>query len=719
MKLLQLKPKRLYCLVVTMLFLNSLSAQNNYSGLLNKELAPDLSKEQLIGGLLDRLLYGGNFTGSVTTVKVLDDRDVSLTVGINYVGYKEGFIHVSLVDENLNILPSFPSRKIAIDKDKKDVELKLDFDRKGYPENQPFNAPMLVVLVSKNDKGTHGIRSVYKLNKKFNNPLSPENIIVPVALVPVGSAASLPATLPTTGEPRILLPNKNIYESIKSKQVFLYKTDTAALRVKPEAMHRMGAARTTDKPAERTAVGADTRTVSVLHAPVLFRPMATIATNPGTPQPPPSKEPQGPSDNPLSFWGDFIYSDVDFESQMKITSVSLNIYPDKNPHSGIFYYLPIAYDIKYDKEKGFAFKMDYGAVRGDGNENRVRMAGTLTSGISLYEVQFIKNLMDVYKNLNPALKPFDRPMPLPISETPVITLGDELRNFGITNVNINNASSITDPINFSWMTDGTTAAELENLLKANSGIIGKMKIRPQGTTLPVQEIPVRIRLIDENTFGRFNMTPADFRNKTWRNETPFPVRLKYLHCMIIDKNREGKESPIIYSWDLGNTPVLPQNQVKFNAAAVPQWLDNHKGKQARIWLDYSVVDTCSPCNQKAFEEIISSLTRLQLSDVVFRMIPFFEEHKVAYMDVEMRSLQGDPTGKNVVNFPSVHITNDSTDQLLGKLHIAAGAEPSFEYRVTVVTKEGAELRSDWKVRNSLSVPFGSFQLKELFPSFNR
>jgi hypothetical protein len=269
------------------------------------------------------------------------------------------------------------------------------------------------------------------------------------------------------------------------------------------------------------------------------------AITPATPsQPPPSTEPEGPENNPLSFWGDFIYSDVDFESQMKITSVNLNIYRDKNPNSGVFYYLPIAYDIRYDKQKGFAFNVDYGTSRSEGSESKVRMAGILTSGISLYEVQFIKNLMEAYQKQNPGLK-LEKPLPLPVSETPVITLGDELKNFGITNVNINNVSSITDPIEFSWLTDGTTAAELENLLRVNSGITGRMKIKPQGGTLPVQEIPVRIRLIDENTFGRFGMTPAEFRNKNWRNETPYPIKLNYIHYMIIDKNRDGKESPII------------------------------------------------------------------------------------------------------------------------------------------------------------------------------
>lgn len=707
--------RRVAALLTGLLVFTTAFSQQNYSGLLNKELKPELGGSQVIGNIIDRLLYG-NFSGSVTTVKVLDDAELSLTVGVNFVGYSEGYIHLLAADADGNQLPSFPVRTVPIDKDKKDITLTLDFDRKAWPENQPFSVPRLVVLVSKNDKATHGVRTLYTLNKQFVNPFSAENLVLPVKMIPVGSAASLPAVITNPGNFKPILPQRNIYNVIKNKQVYLFKVDTAAAKAKSATAATTTAgtpAHVVAKPAVKL-MNPDVRMVSVLTYPILT-PMPTSTG--GSSAPPPSKDPQGPSDSPLSFWGDFILSDVDFESQNELTSVSLTIYPDKNPESGIFYYLPIAYDVKYDKEKGFAFNMDYGTVRDGGRENRVRMSGILSSGISLNEIQFIKALMEAYKVQNPGLK-LEKPLPLPISETPVITLGDELQHFGITNVNINNTSSITDPVEFSWMTDGTTAAELENLLRANSGIIGKMKIRPQGSTLPTQEIPVRIRLIDENTFGRFNMSPADFRTKTWRNETPFPVRLKYLHCMVIDKNSDGKEGPIIYSWDLANTQVPVKSQVKFNTDTVPSWLDNHKGKQARIWLEYSVVDTCVPCNESVFRGIVQSTSRPQLNDVVFRLLPFFEEYKVSYLDVEMKSTQGSPSGSSEILFPPVHCTRDSSDLVIGKLYLPAGAEPAFDYRVTVVTREGAEMKSAWIRHNSLSVPFGSFQLKNLFPSFN-
>ena len=683
---------------IAIVLMTSLTAHaQNYSGLQNKDLPQDKVREAIVGSILDALI-NSDFSGDIDKVKVVDDRDVSLTVKISYWGFKGGgFMQVSLADENLQPLKGFTPESTPLVADQESVELRIQLDPNSYAENESFIAPRLVVLVSKTKGSDQGVQRVYKLNKKFTNPITPENIIIQVPMSPIGSAASLPATLPSESP---TIPKRNVYEVIKDKSLYIHKP------VSTTAHQPVESQRTVVKPA---LTGA-----SVLRSHSMYM-LERAQPSPATPV---NTDAQGPDNKPLSFWGDFIYSDVDFESQMKITSVNLNIYPDKNPNSGVFYYLPIAYDIKYDKEKGFAFNVDYGTSRGESGESKVRMSGILSSGISLYEIQFIKNLMEAYKKQNPGLK-LDRPLPLPVAETPVITLGDELKNFGITSVNINNVSSITDPIEFSWQTDGTTAAELENLLRVNSGITGKMKIKTTSDNLPVQEIPVRIRLIDENTFGRFNMTPSDIRNKTWRNETPFPVKLKYVHYMIISKNSEGKESPIIYSWDLNNQQIQPRTQVKFGTASVPVWLDNYKGKQPRIWMEYSVIDNCAKCNEKVFSEIVSSTNRPQLSNVVFRVIDFFEKYNIAYVDVEMKSIQGDPNGKVETNFPLLHITKDKTDYVAGKIYIPTGAAAAFDYRITLVTNDGAEMKSDWIQRTSLNVPFGSYQIEELFPSLRK
>lgn len=685
--------------LIIMIVLSVSATAQNYSGLQHKDLTQDNIREALVGSILGAIFDDG-VSGDIEKIKVIDDREMSLTVNIKYWGFKTGgSLQILLADENLVPLKGFAPQTTTLAPDQEQVELKVQLDPGSYEENQTFVAPRLVALISKSADASQGLKRVFKLNKKFTNPITAENIIIPVALSPVGSAASLPARLPSQNP---AIPRNNVYKVIKNKALYLNHAKVAATPTQPAVSERVVV-----KPA---LTGESVLRVRHLHVAERVRP----ATQPA----PVSTEPEGPDNNPLSFWGDFIYSDVDFESQMDITNVNLNIYPDKNPNSGVFYYLPIAYDIKYDAEKGFAFNVDYGTSRGEETESRVRMSGTLSSGISLYEIQFIKNLMEAYKRQNPQLK-LERPLPLPVSETPEITLGDELKHFGIASVNINNVTSIVDPIEFSWQTDGTTAAELENLLRVNSGIIGKMKIKPRSADLPVQEIPVRIRLIDENTFGRFGRTPDEMRKKTWRNETPFPVRLKYVHYMVIDKTRGDKESPIIYSWDLDNKEIQPRNQVKFDMSTIPTWLDNYKGKQARIWIEYSVVESCSPCNEKVFSSIISSTSRPQLSDVVFRVIDFFENYDIAYMDVEMKSLQGDPNGRVETTFPLLHITQDKTDYTAGKIYVPTGASPDFNYRITVVTNNGAEMKSDWISRTSTNVPFGSFQLEELFPALKK
>lgn len=685
-----------------MMTILSLSAvAQNYSGLQGKELTQDNLRDAIVGSILGAIL-DGSIPGDVEKVNVIEDYETLLKIRLKYHGFESGgFVTMTITDENLLPLKGFNPQTAAITPEVKDVEVTLSMDPGSYPENEPFTAPRLVIIMSKTEDGSKGVKRVFKLNKKFVNPLTAENIIIPVALSPVGSAASLPAALPSQNS---AIPRTNVYKAIKNKAFYMEQ------RIQPAGTTISPAARAAAT--ERVAVSPALASESVLKARHLYR------VSPGTGTTTVNTEPQGPDNKPVSFWGDFIFSDVDFESQMDISNVNLNIYPDKNPNSGVFYYLPIAYDIKYDPERGFAFNVDYGSARGEESQEKVRMSGILSSGISLYEIQFIKNLMETYKKQNPGLK-LERPMPLPVSETPQITLGDELKNFGIASVNINNVNSITDPIEFSWQTDGTTAAELENLLRVNSGIIGKMKVKSTSEDLPMQEIPVRIRLIDENTFGRFGMLPSDMRNKTWRNETPFPVRLKYVHYMIIDKTGNGKESPIIYSWDLGNQEVQPSNQVKFDMTTVPSWLDTYKGKQARVWIDYSVVESCTPCNEKVFSGIISSTSRPQLSNVVFRVIEFFETYNVAYLDVEVKSIQGDPNGRTETTFPVLHITADKADYTAGKIYVPNGGSPSFDYRVTVVTQDGAELKSDWINRTSTSVPFGSFQLEELFPSLKK
>ena len=65
------------------------------------------------------------------------------------------------------------------------------------------------------------------------------------------------------------------------------------------------------------------------------------------------------------------------------------------------------------------------------------------------------------------------------------------------------------------------------------------------------------------------------------------------------------------------------------------------------------------------------------------------------------------------------ITTIKADYVAGKMYKPTGFSPSFDLRNTVVTKDGNEMTSEWMNRKSRNVPFGSFQLEELFPSLKK
>jgi hypothetical protein len=107
----------------------------NYSGLQNKELSPDLSKESIVTGILDVLTSGGE-TGRIDRVKVLDDQDVSVTVAIAFSGITEGYIIASLTDEDLKEVKGFSAQKVAIPAGKNEVQIRLQLDPKSYAESE-------------------------------------------------------------------------------------------------------------------------------------------------------------------------------------------------------------------------------------------------------------------------------------------------------------------------------------------------------------------------------------------------------------------------------------------------------------------------------------------------------------------------------------------------------------------------------------------------------
>jgi len=82
---------------------------------------------------------------------------------------------------------------------------------------------------------------------------------------------------------------------------------------------------------------------------------------------------------------------------------------------------------------------------------------------------------------------------------------------------------------------------------------------------------------------------------------PFPIRLKYIHALFLNREQSGKTTPCIYSWNLGNRDVPVLASVQFNASRIPMLVDN---SAKRIWVEYAVPD-CDACMDKVINELTS------------------------------------------------------------------------------------------------------------------
>lgn len=451
----------------------------------------------------------------------------------------------------------------------------------------------------------------------------------------------------------------------------------------------------------------------------LFIPIYTgvkTTTSGTTTKPEEDKSPQGPDNNPISLWEDLV-ADNDFEFPYEITNVRMEVYPDKNTKSGVFYYLPGAYHLRWNVDEGYNFRMLYGTAEDSNDTSNVRMVGTLTPGISSKEIALIKTLLDSYVKSNPSYKFTDLKI-IPVQSIPKISLSSGLEgqyDISSDKINVNVTSSISNPIDVSWVTSTKTKEEIQVALSEGVGVQGTMTLAPDSESVPEQLIPVRITLSDKRTLGKFMLQPNEWRTKKWKNETPFPLKLKMIHALIVEK-QGSKTIPIVYSWSLNNIEVPAKASVEFDAAKMPTWIET-KGKAEQIWIDYNI-ENCTSCVDEIVEEI-SNATSLLNKEITFESVGVFETIKPAFIKIKVRTKQADPKGETVVELPSVRVDKDMVVFTTGPLYLKKEDTPNFEYQITVVMPDGEVHKSDnWIPSNEVELILGSKILKENISSLN-
>jgi hypothetical protein len=420
---------------------------------------------------------------------------------------------------------------------------------------------------------------------------------------------------------------------------------------------------------------------------------------------------QGPGDAAIDLLEGLAADDVGLSGD-EILMVAPIVYQDQNPASGIFYYVPRGYRTEWTAETGYGLRMLYGASKG-AEAGEVALAARLDAGIDLRESRLASDLLAAYVQRHTDVK-FTALRPLPIDQVEV-SLASGLQQYSIPPEKIATVaiSDILGQIEISCVTDAISKESLQLALTEDIGLSGAVKFTPSGGKLAAQQIPLRLRLADADSFGTLTWR----RDEQLHNRTLYPLTLTYLHALVIDPRTN---TPFVYSWDLGSAQVAPGGRVEWDPARVPAWIDRDA---KRMWVQYRPVAKCRPCDERVIAEVTGGVVSVTTSQLVFRTITPLADTGAYELTVHVRSRFFDPQGQQSQQ-KSIVLGADGEDFPIGPLYVGESQQGTIaEYAIDVAMKDGSVHKAKrWLRADGLRVLIGSTQIREstgINPSENK
>jgi hypothetical protein len=686
--------------------------------------------ESALGSLL-----GGTLAGEVTQVEVKREEATKIVVTVSYTGFEGGKLwgEVTTSDRKTHrqIKATSPA-SIASTPGEMDLAFELD---PNAADGTLVKTSYLKISVARGDKAAAAYVKAFEMPKTWQNGTRPENVVVTVTPKPAGpTTASLGAT------PGVPLPPKVIHPSVNRAALLMPATraltiqprtaamssPTAAPAPAPAAQPSGGAVRsinlgttrqmsvspamtaspaTAKMMAPNTAVETKTAAASTMIARTDMIAIRNFKFGLPAPDPGSTTAPKGAGDTPVEPLAELRSEDIELDPS-HVLGVFPAFYPDQNPQSGIFYFLPYSYSLRWSEDSGYDLRMIYSAT-GSGGAGEVAMAARLDAGLGIKERQIATDLIHAYADTHHLT--FNALRALPIDSISV-SIADDLRRYNIPSdkIAVTGLADFLGQIDISWITDPVTKENLQQALVEDVGISGRVTLYPSGGKLAPVDVPIQIRLADFVTFGGFRWNRAD----AWTNRTAYPIKLKYLNALMLDSSSR----PIVYSWDLSSARVPPAGRAQWAAASVPGWID---GQAKRIWLEYAVEASCQSCDDAVIRSITGGVSSAGPSMITFHTLTPLADAGAVEINVQVRSRYFDPQSRDLQT-KSLTLNADGKDFTVGPIYLGSRqpgesvpGDPLFEYSLSVTMASGQSYPgSNWASSNDLRQAIGRFQLEQ-------
>lgn len=577
----------------------------------------------LLGSQIAKTTQPAAPKGNIVSARVVEDRDRSLVLEIAFSGIDASAAKVLVAEVRDTRGKPQPivadPASITVAEGSVSLELRVG-DSVGEGKTLESKTLALRIAAGANALQNDAI-ATFALPKRWAVPVRPENIVVEVTPLAVGA---IPASDPNEGlAPPPLLFNPTILQQIRTPHLTTW--GDANVRVPP--------------PANDTT-------------------------------------PAGPAPQPLDFISTIRQAPGLALDAEALTNVHPKLFRDANPKSGIFYYAPARYNLAWDKTNGYGLRVVYG-TSADG-AGKVVITARLASGLNTNEIELLRSLLRTSLGSD-----FKELRPLPHGGAPAVAMRS-LGHYDIPSdkVAITGLAYLGGPAELSFTTDTITKENIETALTSGSGLSGDVTFAAaarEGAEGINVNVPLNVSIVSPHTFGiAYWRAGAGFRN-----ETPFPAKLHYLHFLTI--GNDGV--PTVYSYSLGDAEVLPRSRANFADANVAPWL---AARALRGWIEYSVVSDYEAGVQVARGQWTRGAGEASSGKLTITSLrPFAESQGLARIVVDIRSRYFDSRAQHV-SMQSVTLTQDDQSIDVAPFFAPPDArdEPLFEYTLRIVKADG-------------------------------
>ncbi|MCG8455739.1 MAG: hypothetical protein MI919_05615 [Holophagales bacterium] len=427
---------------------------------------------------------------------------------------------------------------------------------------------------------------------------------------------------------------------------------------------------------------------------------------------------KGPSVSEVIALGQSVAGSGAFDLPLRqLVRLSPELIPDANAASGLYYYRPSRYFLRWTPNDGYYLTIDYKFETEDGRN--VLIDARLTPGPVQADLEILRSL------LGARLQSGSRPAPHGLDAIRLLPLpaGYEARfdwralDVPEAEVAVTGRDRDTGQLSLTLATDVGTREILLKKLGDVTGLPGEIVITPQQVTsdtpaLTPFSVRAELRLADSEAYGlaRWRREPGE--HTVFRNEHPFPVRLRYLAYLY----RSGRTVKL-RGYDLGHVQLTAGARAHVPNAQIHRQID--AGGTLGAWYVYDLrnEETARDALIEALSGGVADVPVKRLAVQVVGGAALFEQYSLFKIVVRVESPFFDPEGERLLS-KSYELDPETPRLDLAPLYVPEDhGGPLYTYRLALVTTSG-EVVEDQADRSSASsliddILIGSSQVEDL------